>query len=117
MDTISEIKLETKGWITSNTKRMKESHPDADDLINAWEKGVLRGIDLKDKIINQYFKDKINKALNVATELFNILNDKIEINCKEVFFKINDLRDFDFLYLVDFDSYLSDKLKNGFMSR
>lgn len=112
MDTISEISLETKGWITSSAKRMRESHPD--DLIDAWEKGVLRGLDLKDKIIQQYFKEKLNKALNAATQLFNILNKEIEIGCKEIFCKINNVRDFDFLYLVDFNSYLSEKPKNGF---
>lgn len=111
MDAISKINLETKGWIASSTKKMKESSPD--DLINAWEKGVLRGLNLKDKIIGQYFTEKVNEALNTAEKLFNKLNDKIKIDCTEVFFKINDLTDFDFLYIVDLDSYLSDKLNHG----
>ena len=54
MDTISAIDLQTKGWITSTTKKLKESHPD--DIISAWEKGVLRGLNLRDEIIKEYFK-------------------------------------------------------------
>ncbi len=108
MNTISAINLETKGWITSNAEKMKESHPD--DLINAWQMGVNKGLSLKNKIVKQYFEEKFNKALEEATQLFNFLNDKVKMNCKEAYFKVNDIVDFEVLYLVDSKNYLSEKL-------
>lgn len=112
MDAISRIDLETKGWIISSTQKLKESTPD--DLINAWETGVRKGLNLKDKIVEEYFNNKVNEALSQATKLFNILNTEVNIPCKDIYFRVNDIQDFDFLYIVDFDAYLSEKLKDGF---
>lgn len=68
---------------------------------------------MKDKIVEDYFNQKVSEALNEATKLFNILNS-LNIVCRDIYFRINDIQDFDFLYMVDFESYLSDRLGEGF---
>lgn len=112
MNTTAAINLNTKGWIVLTSEFMRKSNPD--NLINAWEIGVNRGLNLKDDIINKYFVDKMNKSTKAATKLFEILNEKIQVNCKDVFIRINDINDFDILYLFDINSYLSDKLHKSY---
>jgi len=112
MNTSAAIDLSTKGWIVSNSELMRKSHPD--DLISAWEIGVNKGLNLKDEIIFKYFVDKMNKSTKAATILFETLNDKIKVVCKEVFVRINEINDFDVLFLIDLDSYLSDKLHKSY---
>lgn len=109
MDTISEINLKTKGWITSNAGELKKTHPD--DVINAWEKGVLKGLDLRDEIIKDFFNKKLNKVLDHATRLFNILNDEVDMHCTKAFLRVNQIKEFEVLYLVGFNEYLTEKLK------
>ena len=69
MDPVTAINLRTKGWILSSTESLKKhSHPD--DLINAWELGVQKGLDLKETVIKDYYIEKASKALEAATQLF-----------------------------------------------
>jgi hypothetical protein len=112
MDTASVIQIHTDGWIASATGKLKSSHPD--DVIDAWKIGVLKGLKLKDQIHEKYFNEKINSALMAANRLIDVFNREIDLKCIEAFLRIYDLDKFDFLFLVDFEAYLSDRLNAAY---
>lgn len=110
MECDTAISINTKGWIRSSTEKLKkESHPD--DLIHAWELGFQEGFSKKEQVVHEYYQKKLNTVLEAATGLFNILNENVKMNCQEAYFKPIDIKTFNLLYLVDINTYLSDKLK------
>ncbi|MBA7547109.1 hypothetical protein ES705_39511 [subsurface metagenome] len=113
MDTLETIDISTKNWIQSSVSKLKESHPD--DIIYAWESGVNKGMNLREKAIKKVYDDMLSKVLMTAAKMFKKLNTSLHMPCERFFVKMGEVEEFDVLFLVDLEDYLSEKLKVAYL--
>lgn len=77
----------------------------------AFNEGYKKGIDAKEVAVKNFFRLNIEKATNLAETLFKKFESLI-FKCNHLMLKALDLRSFEFLFIVDEKTYLSDFRKD-----
>ena len=114
MDIREAINVNTQDWIQSSVNKLKKSEPD--DLIDAWETGVKRGMSITEKVVRDVFDKLLRDAIGNAYTFFVKLREELKVSCDTFFIRFSGgPGEFEILYLIKLDDYLSDKLKNVYI--
>lgn len=76
----------------------------------AFKEGFKKGVDAKDVAIKNFFYSNMDKATSIAEKLFQKFNS-INFTCNRLMLKPRDLKSFEFLFIVDEATYLSEARK------
>lgn len=76
----------------------------------AFEDGFKKGLSAQDNAMRQYFASNVEKATGLAAELYQSFG-AIDFHCLKLMLKPTDVDSFEFLFIVEENTYLSEKRK------
>ena len=101
-------------WTEAQKVAEKEKESEPDDIIHAYKEGVAKGLSTEKQVLADFFKYNLEKAFGLGELLWSELNGTLNLPTSSMYMKVNNIKSFDLLFVVDSSAYLTDSRKHAF---
>ena len=106
--------IPSEDWENAANKAKKEAHSEPDDIIQAWEAGIDRGINETERVLVKHFQANLHEISEITEKFYSELKSEIDLTPVNAFLRVNSISSFDILFVVDLEKYITGNRKTAY---